>query len=324
MAAAFLRLSGDALIDQHSTLLLEASWVTHSNAGDGFGVVCYGTESGAEIKVENYNWQDTLRIYTDVAELPAEIRPQLTRAKATSRWCASSPPRSSVATGRPITATMDCTGHVSLTPVRFGRAQAGSYPGRRWHDCRVAKLERDYDTMASQKSQRETNSSTVWNEYRHELQDQQVADIYPQGIHNTIAGFLREAGLAVRTATLDEPENGLPPDVLNNTDVLIWWGHLAHREVNEEVVDRVQARVLDGMGLIALRSAHLSKVFRRLMGTSCDLTWRGIASWSGSRSLHRAIPLPRGWQILRDRTRRDLWRAIRCPPAGNAGLRSLV
>jgi predicted dehydrogenase len=81
MAAAFLRLSGDTLIDQRSTLLLEASWVTHSNAGDDFGVVCYGTESGAEIKVENYNWQDTLRIYTDVAGLPAEIRPQLTRGE---------------------------------------------------------------------------------------------------------------------------------------------------------------------------------------------------------------------------------------------------
>ena len=128
--------------------------------------------------------------------------------------------------------------------------------------------------MASQKSQSETIQVTVWNEYRREMQDQQVAAIYPQGIHNTIAGFLREAGLAVRTATLDEPENGLPPDVLNNTDVLIWWGHLAHREVSEEVVDRVQARVLDGMGLIALHSAHLSKIFRRLMGTSCDLTWR--------------------------------------------------
>jgi trehalose utilization protein len=128
--------------------------------------------------------------------------------------------------------------------------------------------------MASQKSQRETIRVTVWNEYRHELQDQQIAAMYPQGIHNTIAGFLREAGLAVRTATLDEPENGLTPEVLNNTDVLIWWGHLAHREVSEEVVDRVQTRVLDGMGLIALHSAHLSKIFRRLMGTSCDLTWR--------------------------------------------------
>jgi trehalose utilization protein len=128
--------------------------------------------------------------------------------------------------------------------------------------------------MASQKSQRETIRVTVWNEYRHELQDQQVAAIYPQGIHNTIAGFLREAGLEVRIATLDEPENGLPPDVLDKTDVLIWWGHLAHREVSEEVVARVQARVLDGMGLIALHSAHLSKIFRRLMGTSCDLTWR--------------------------------------------------
>lgn len=115
---------------------------------------------------------------------------------------------------------------------------------------------------------------TIWNEYRHERQDPKVTAIYPDGIHNTIAGFLREAGLEVHTATLDEPENGLAPDVLNSTDVLIWWGHVAHKEVSDEVVDRIQARVLDGMGLIVLHSAHFSKIFRRLMGTSCDLTWR--------------------------------------------------
>ncbi|HLI07265.1 MAG TPA: ThuA domain-containing protein [Ktedonobacteraceae bacterium] len=128
--------------------------------------------------------------------------------------------------------------------------------------------------MASEEAGKQTIHVTVWNEYRHERQDPQVATIYPEGIHSTIDAFLSKAGLAVRTATLDEPENGLPPAVLNNTDVLVWWGHLAHREVRDEVVERVQTRVLEGMGLVVLHSAHLSKIFRRLMGTSCDLTWR--------------------------------------------------
>lgn len=115
---------------------------------------------------------------------------------------------------------------------------------------------------------------TVWNEYRHELKDQEVRDVYPKGIHEAIASFLTEAGFDARTATLDEPEHGLTKEVLAETDVLLWWGHVAHDEVKDEVVSRVQQRVLDGMGLIVLHSGHFSKIFKRLMGTSCDLKWR--------------------------------------------------
>lgn len=115
---------------------------------------------------------------------------------------------------------------------------------------------------------------TVWNENRHEKENPKVAEIYPDGIHGTIAEFLEQEGHMVRTATLDEPEHGLTDDVLNHTDVLIWWGHLAHDEVDDAVVEKAAARVYDGMGLIVLHSGHFSKVFKRLMGTSCDLKWR--------------------------------------------------
>jgi trehalose utilization protein len=96
----------------------------------------------------------------------------------------------------------------------------------------------------------------------------------PDGIHGAIADGLREAGFDVRTATLDEPEHGLTNAVLAETDVLTWWGHVAHGEVDDVVVERVHQRVLEGMGLIVLHSGHFSKIFRRLMGTSCDLKWR--------------------------------------------------
>lgn len=115
---------------------------------------------------------------------------------------------------------------------------------------------------------------TIWNEYRHERSNPAVGAIYPEGIHQALAGPLRAAGLAVRTATLDEPEHGLGGDVLDTTDVLLWWGHKAHGVVEDAVVERVCARVLGGMGLVALHSAHFSKPFKRLMGTSCDLKWR--------------------------------------------------
>ncbi|WP_209124678.1 ThuA domain-containing protein [Alkalihalobacillus sp. BA299] len=115
---------------------------------------------------------------------------------------------------------------------------------------------------------------TVWNENRHEQKNPVVRDIYPEGIHGAISSFLKGEDVIVKTATLDEPEHGLSDDVLNSTDVLIWWGHLAHDEVSDEIVEKVKARVLDGMGLIVLHSGHFSKVFKTLMGTTCDLKWR--------------------------------------------------
>ena len=116
---------------------------------------------------------------------------------------------------------------------------------------------------------------TVWNEDRQEHTDAPVRTIYPDGIHAAIAAGLRDAGgFEVRTATLDQAEQGLPADVLAASDVLTWWGHVAHDEVTDDTVDRLHARVLDGMGLVVLHSGHFSRIFRRLMGTSCDLKWR--------------------------------------------------
>ena len=118
---------------------------------------------------------------------------------------------------------------------------------------------------------------TVWNEFRHEKKDGPVKDVYPDGIHAAIAGFLgREEDLVVRTATLDEPEHGLTDDVLDRTDVLVWWGHLSHHEVSDTVVEKVFRRVTEeGMGLIVLHSGHGSKIFRRLCGTPANLlSWR--------------------------------------------------
>jgi trehalose utilization protein len=115
---------------------------------------------------------------------------------------------------------------------------------------------------------------TVWNENRHEQKNPVVKEIYPEGIHGTIAAFLEEGGFLTRTATLDQEEHGLTEEVLQETDVLVWWGHLAHDEVKDEIVEKVKERVLDGMGLIVLHSGHFSKIFKTLMGTSCDLKWR--------------------------------------------------
>ncbi len=118
---------------------------------------------------------------------------------------------------------------------------------------------------------------TVWGENVHERRDQAVAAIYPDGMHEAIASGLREqlgAEATVATATLEQPEHGLGAGVLESTDVLTWWGHTAHDQVDDDVVVRVCERVRAGMGLLALHSAHYSKVFRALMGTTCSLRWR--------------------------------------------------
>ncbi len=135
---------------------------------------------------------------------------------------------------------------------------------------------------------------TVWNEFRHEKLHDAVADVYPNGIHETIAGFLREQGFDVKTATLDEPEHGLTDEVLADTDVLTWWGHMAHGEVEDEIVDRVQQRVLDGMGLIVLHSGHFSKIFKRLMGTTCNLKWREVGERERINVIEPGHPIAKG------------------------------
>ncbi len=116
---------------------------------------------------------------------------------------------------------------------------------------------------------------TVWNEFRHEKKYGKAQDVYPNGIHMALKqGLEKQGDFDMRTATLDEPEHGLTENVLADTDVLIWWGHMAHNEVNEAIVTRVQQHVLSGMGLIVLHSGHFSRIFRRMMGTHCSLKWR--------------------------------------------------
>jgi len=118
---------------------------------------------------------------------------------------------------------------------------------------------------------------TVWNEHVHERREPSVSKIYPDGMHAPIVEGLRRelaGAVTVRVATLDEPEHGLTTALLADTDVLTWWGHAAHDQVADEVVERVFSRVLDGMGIVVLHSGHHSKIFKRLMGTSCSLIWR--------------------------------------------------
>ncbi len=118
-------------------------------------------------------------------------------------------------------------------------------------------------------------NAVVWGENVHERESEVVASVYPNGMHACIADALNAAGgISATTATLQEEEHGLTEDRLATTDVLLWWGHAAHGDVDDAVVQRVVDQVYAGMGLILLHSAHFAKIFKKLMGTPCNLTWR--------------------------------------------------
>ena len=143
---------------------------------------------------------------------------------------------------------------------------------------------------------------TVWGENVHEQKNKIVAGIYPKGMHGTIAEALnRDAGLKATTVTLQDPEHGMSVARLAETDVLIWWGHAAHGEVEDKVVERVCDAVNGGMGVIFLHSAHFSKPFKRLMGTPCNLTWREAGErerlWVTSRNHPIAAGLPDHFEL---------------------------
>ncbi len=135
---------------------------------------------------------------------------------------------------------------------------------------------------------------TIWNEYVHEKKEPSVAAIYPDGIHGMLAKHLAAPDLAIRTATLDAPEHGLTQEVLNATDVLLWWGHAVHDEVSDAVVARVQQRIWEGMGILIMHSGHMSKIFRVLNGTSGKLHWREVGERERIWCIDPAHPISSG------------------------------
>jgi trehalose utilization protein len=147
-----------------------------------------------------------------------------------------------------------------------------------------------------------TTRVTVFGENVHEQKNKTVADLYPCGMHGCIADALNAGqDIIAGTVTLQDPEHGLTDARLAQTDVLIWWGHAAHGDVQDAVVERVCNAVWGGMGIIFLHSAHFSKPFKRLMGTPCNLTWREAGEreriWLTSRSHPIAAGLPDHFEL---------------------------
>src|SRR4051794_15321854 len=178
---------------------------------------------------------------------------------------------------------------MTVAMTRARRCRGGLAPPRQARHCPAG---RRAEVLAGRSAM---IRAVVWNEYVHERENPVVKEIYPEGIHGAIAaGLDTDADIEVGTATLDQPENGLPADRLKDTDVLLWWGHKAHGRVDDATVDRVAQRVHEGMGLIVLHSGHFSKVFKRLMGTPCSLRWREAGERERLWSINRSHPIMAG------------------------------
>ncbi len=135
---------------------------------------------------------------------------------------------------------------------------------------------------------------TIYNEFCHERENEGIKKIYPEGIHGAIAGFLeKNDDISVRCFTLDTV-NDITDEVLSDTDVIMWWGHMRHGDVPDEVAERVKNHVLKGMGAIFLHSGHHSKPFRLLMGTTCNLTWRESSDKERLWVINSAHPITQG------------------------------
>ena len=246
--------------------------------------------------------------------------------RATARTCVSSAsgPRSGQVSGA---SGSSCSGTAPGACRRSGpsrRAPSGSSSSRSgaarnrtrahpksgcgWLDCGMPSVSRPrVAAPSSGRGRSMTVRVTVWSESRQDRTDAAVQAVYPDGIHGAIA-----PACASTTASRSGPRpwttriRASSDAVLAETDVLTWWGHVAHDEVSDAAVDRVHARVLDGMGLIVLHSGHFSKIFKRLMGTSCDLNGARMPVASGC-----------GWSIRRTRSprasvNRSSWPRRRC------------
>ena len=133
----------------------------------------------------------------------------------------------------------------------------------------------------------------IYNEFMHERIKENIKAIYPDGIHKAIADFLESDDITVKFYTVDNV-NEITDEALAQTDVLLWWGHMKHNDVPDEVAERVKEAVLKGMGFIVLHSAHHSKPFKKLMGTTCNLSWRENGDMERVWVVNPAHPIAQG------------------------------
>lgn len=116
---------------------------------------------------------------------------------------------------------------------------------------------------------------TIFTEFNASMESEEAKVSYPEGMNACLYDFIsKEHDVKMIVHSKDDDGSELTEEILKNTDVLIWWGHWYHGLVSDDVINMVADYVNRGMGFIALHSAHESKIFQKLVGTSGALSWR--------------------------------------------------
>lgn len=154
----------------------------------------------------------------------------------------------------------------------------------------------------------------VWDERQPSQKE-----AYENFLGNAIADFLRgEDGLAVQSVTIDDPEQGISQAVLDNCDVLIWWGHKRQSEILPEAGKRIVERISSGkLHLIALHSAHWSTPFVEAMN---EITRRRTVATGTAKSDITYVPPPKQYTVPRYDTRLTPFTIARKFPDGRQNL----
>ena len=102
----------------------------------------------------------------------------------------------------------------------------------------------------------------VWDE-----QQEAQKKAYENFLGNHIAEHLKkQPGLALRSVSINESQQGLSDENLEWAEAILWWGHVRHKDVDDAAVGKVIARLKAGKcGLVAIHSAHWSKPFKAAM-----------------------------------------------------------
>ena len=94
-----------------------------------------------------------------------------------------------------------------------------------------------------------------------------IHSVYPEGLMAPVIHALQQdPAIEVTYTTLYDPDYGLPEELLERTDVLIWWAHISHQAIPDWLSQKIVERIWKGMGFIALHSAHKAKPFLCILG----------------------------------------------------------
>ena len=138
---------------------------------------------------------------------------------------------------------------------------------------------------------------TIWNEFHDDKRWKIITDLYPGGVHAYLGKVLGEQNtdFEITVKTLDDPDQGLSDELLDQTDVLLWYSHVRDHLVESGRIQKIISRVVgEGMGLIFLHSGVFSTLAKSLIGPRGGGAYREIEELERVFVIDRSHPIADG------------------------------